>query len=252
MTARRVVVTGATGIAAATMRRLVDSGDRVVPIARTGPSLAELADELGPACAGWCAADLQDEEQTETAFAEAARLLGGIDAVVAVAGGSARRHGDGWLHEMTLDAWHKSLDMNLTTMFLTARETVRHLRAEGGSFVMTSSVLADSPQPDGFTTHGYAAAKAAISGWTTSLAAAYAPDGIRVNTVAPGLVRTPMAARAAQDEQLQEFARRKQPLAGGMLTADSVAAVNCWLLDSRDVTGQVVAVDGGWAVTSTS
>lgn len=249
---RNVVVTGSTGIAAATARQLAGEGHRVFVISREGAGAAALGDSLGEKSAGWAAADLQVEQATEEAFAKAAAALGRIDAVVAVAGGSARRFGDGWLHEMSLEAWEASLRMNLSTMYLTAREAVRHMKEHGGSLVMTSSVLATSPQPDNFTTHGYAAAKAAITGWTVPLAAAYAADGIRVNTVAPGLVRTPMAQRAAGDDEILAFAGRKQPLAGGMLTAEQVAAAMCWFVTAEAVTGQVLAVDGGWAVTSTS
>lgn len=126
------------------------------------------------------------------------------------------------------------------------------MRGEGGSIVLTSSVLASSPQPEDFTTHGYAAAKAAISGWVVPLAAAYANDGIRINAVAPGLVHTPMSQRAANSPQIRAFARRKQPLAGGMLTPEDVAAVMCSVLEAGAVTGQVIAADGGWSVTSTS
>jgi NAD(P)-dependent dehydrogenase (short-subunit alcohol dehydrogenase family) len=246
------VVTGASGIAAAVARRLAARGDRVFVISRRAEACEALATELG-SDAGWHAADLADEAATEAAFAAAAETLGGIDGVIAVAGGSARRFGDGWLHEMPLDAWQAALAMNLTPVFLTTREAVRHMRrAGGGSIVLASSVLATSPQPDGFATHGYAAAKAAISGWVVPLAAAYARDGIRINVVAPGLVRTPMAQRAAEDPEMLAFAARKQPLAGDMLAADTVASAMVAMLDAEAVTGQVLAVDGGWAVTSTS
>lgn len=249
---RAAVVTGATGIAAATARMLVARGHRVFIVSRTDDSCRELADSLGGGSAGWFAADLQVERNAEDAFEAAAESLGSIDAVVAIAGGSARRFGDGWLHEMSLDAWNAAIGMNLTSIFLTAREAVRHMRRRGGSLVLTSSVLATSPQPENFTTHGYGAAKAAIAGWTVQLAAAYAADGIRVNTVAPGLIRTPMAQRAAEDEVIQEFAARKQPIAGGMLAPGQVAAANCWFVESEDITGQVLNVDGGWSVISTS
>ncbi len=252
MTPPTAVITGSTGIAASTARQLAARGHRVFVMSRTASACAALIAELGEAGAGYHAADLQIEEQAEQAFAAAAETLGRIDAVVAVAGGSARRFGDGWLHDMSLDAWKAALGINLTTMFLTARESVRHMRGHGGSLVLTSSVLATSPQPDNFTTHGYGAAKAAITGWTVQLAAAYAADNIRVNAVAPGLIRTPMAQRAAEDEAIQAFAARKQPIAGGMLSPESVAAANVWFVEALDVTGQVLAVDGGWAVTSTS
>jgi NAD(P)-dependent dehydrogenase (short-subunit alcohol dehydrogenase family) len=251
-TSRSVVVTGATGIAAAAALQIAEAGHKVFVISRGPAGCEALVGRLGEAGAGWHAADLQSEAETEAAFAAAADTLAGIDAVVAVAGGSARKMGDGWAHEMTLDAWNASLSLNLTTMFLTARESIRYMKRHGGSLVMTSSVLATSPQPDNFTTHGYAAAKAAISGWTIPLAAAYATDGIRVNTVAPGLVHTPMALRAAEDPEIVAFAARKQPIVGGLLTADQVASAMCWLTLADGITGQIVAVDGGWSVTSTS
>ena len=251
--ARGVVVTGASGIAAAAARMLAARGDRVFVVSRDPAKCRALAEELGAGSAGWSAADLTDEAPTVAAFEAAAAALGRIDGVVAVAGGSARRFGDGWLHEMTLDAWNAALAMNLTPTFLTVREAVRHMRAAGGgSIVMTSSVLATSPQPDGFATHGYAAAKAAISGWVMPLAAAYARDGIRLNVVAPGLVRTPMARRAAKDPEILAFAARKQPLVGDMLSPEVVAAAMIQMLDAEAATGQVLAVDGGWMVTSTS
>ncbi len=176
---RNVVVTGSTGIAAATASRLAASGDGVFIVSLDPDSCRDLAESLGHGC-GWFAANLEREQEAVDAFAAAEEALGTIDGVVAVVGGSARSQGDGWLHEMTIEAWESALSLNMTTMFLTAREGVRRMRQAGGSLVMTSSVLATSPQPDNFTTHGYAAAKASISGWTRSLAAAYAPVGIRV------------------------------------------------------------------------
>lgn len=247
-----VVITGSSGIAAAAARQLADRGRDVFVISRRESSCAALVTGLGARGAGWAAADLQDEAAAVRAFDAAEQRLGRVDGVIAVAGGSGRRFGDGPLHDLTLQAWDATLALNLTTIFLTAREAVRRMRGHGGSIVLTSSVLATSPQPGSFTTHAYAAAKAAITGWVTPLAAAYAAEGIRINVVAPGLVRTPMAQRAAQDPDILAFAGRKQPLVGDMLAADDVAAAMLWALDAPAVTGQVVAVDGGWTVTSTS
>ena len=82
------------------------------------------------------------------------------------------------------------------------------------------------------------------------MASYYAGDGIRVNAIAPGLIRTPMAERAAEDPVIVAYAARKQPLAGGLIEADEVAAAGAFLLSdqSRQITGQVLAVDGGWSV----
>ena len=113
-------------------------------------------------------------------------------------------------------------------------------------------MLAWSPSPAFFATHAYAAAKAGIIGFTTAAAATYAAQGIRCNVLAPALVETPMARRAAGDERILAFTRTKQPLDGGRIgrPADCDGAVVYLLSDAaRFVTGQVLAVDGGWCVT---
>ncbi|MBO0850602.1 MAG: SDR family oxidoreductase [Pseudonocardia sp.] len=248
-------MTGATGIAAATARGLAAQGCRVHVLSLDAPECAALSDGLGPASAGWTAVDLRQDAAVESAFTSATTALGGLDAVVAVAGGSGRRFGDGPLHELTLSAWDETLRLNLTSAFLTAREAVRAFRAggAGGSLVLTASVLASAPAVPYFETHAYAAAKAAIEGLATALAASYARERIRVNAVAPGLVRTRMARRAAQDPAISDYARRKQALVGGFLAAEQVAEALCWFATGADaVTGQVLDVDGSWSVTQAS
>jgi len=82
------------------------------------------------------------------------------------------------------------------------------------------------------------------------MAAYYAPHKIRVNAIAPGLVRTPASERASAGE-LEEFLRQKQPLSGGMIDAEDAAHAALFLLseDARPITGEVLAVDGGWQIT---
>ena len=122
----------------------------------------------------------------------------------------------------------------------------------GGSILNMGSVLGFSPSPHHFSTHAYAAAKAAIVGLTRSCAAYYAPQNIRFNVLAPALVETPMARRAAGDEEILRFIRTKQPLDGGRIGRCSdldEAAVYFLGAGSGFTTGQVLAVDGGWCVT---
>ena len=114
------------------------------------------------------------------------------------------------------------------------------------------SVLGYSPSPKFFVTHAYAAAKAAIIGFTKAIAAHYAADNIRINVIAPSLFETPMARRAMEDQKIQSFIKTKQPLDGGRSgrSEDINSAVLMFLSpDSTFITGQVLAVDGGWTIS---
>lgn len=246
-------MTGATGIAAATARRLSESNARVFVISLHQDECQELARDVG--LNGWAAADLTNEDAAIEAFASAREALGGMDGLAVVAGGSGRRFGDGMVHEMSLAAWEATLSLNVGTSFNSVRPVVGPMvESGGGSIVLISSVLASHPVPDMFATHAYAAAKGAQQSLARAMAAQYAADRIRVNVVAPGLVRTPMAGRAASDPDILDFAGRKQPLAGGMLEPEDIAGAICFLLsdDSSLITGQVLHVDGGWSVSSAS
>lgn len=114
------------------------------------------------------------------------------------------------------------------------------------------SVLGWSPSPHHFATHAYATAKAGIIGLTQAAAAHYAKDNLRFNVLAPALVATPMCARAQSDTAILDFIRTKQPLDGGRIGQPEdldAAAVFFLSDDSKFVTGQVLAVDGGWCVS---
>ena len=115
-----------------------------------------------------------------------------------------------------------------------------------------ASVLGYSPSPKFFSTHAYAAAKAAIIGLTRSSAAYYATKNIRFNVIAPALVATPMSERAQTNDAIMRFTATKQPLDGGRIgVPEDLDAAAVYLISdqSRFVTGQVLAVDGGWSVS---
>jgi NAD(P)-dependent dehydrogenase (short-subunit alcohol dehydrogenase family) len=259
LTGRVILVTGASGIAAAGARLFASQGAPVFIVSRTGEKCAALASEItsaGGTC-DWAQADLTDEDEADAAAVACLDRFDRIDGLLAVAGGSGRRFGDGPIHEVPLEGWEETFKLNGYPAFLAARNTVRAMRSQDpnesgtrGSIVIVSSVLATHPVPSHFATHAYAAVKGAELSLTTAMASYYAGDGIRVNAIAPGLIRTPMAERAAEDPVIVAYAARKQPLAGGLIEADEVAAAGSFLLSdqSRQITGQVLAVDGGWSV----
>jgi NAD(P)-dependent dehydrogenase (short-subunit alcohol dehydrogenase family) len=155
---------------------------------------------------------------------------------------------------MTDEGWQATLNLNLTSMMLSNRAAVRQFLAQtgGGVILNMGSVLACSPSPQHFATHAYAAAKSGIIGFSKSIAAYYARDNIRVNVLAPALVDTPMAHRAANDETIRRFIKAKQPLDGGRIghPQDLDAAAVFLMSDgARFCTGQVLGVDGGWSVS---
>jgi NAD(P)-dependent dehydrogenase (short-subunit alcohol dehydrogenase family) len=229
-------------------------------VSRTPEHLGELEAEIR-AAGGRVAsqvADLRREDEVEAAFAAFDAAAGRLDGVYSVAGISGRRFGDGRIHEATLEGWETVLAANATSQFLVVRAAIRRMLAQApddtgrrGSLLLMSSTLATHPAPAHFATHAYAASKGAIEALARSLAAAYAPDGIRVNAIAPSLIATPMSRRAQDDPGIRTYLAARQPLAGGPIAADAVTPTALHLLSSEAamVTGQVVAVDGGWSVS---
>jgi NAD(P)-dependent dehydrogenase (short-subunit alcohol dehydrogenase family) len=248
-----VVVGGTSGLGLSAVRALLREGARVVAIGRDPDKAAALRSEGGSGVRV-LEADATSPETAPRAISDCEETFGGFHGLYHVAGGSGRRFGDGPLHELTEEGWDQTFQLNLTSVFLSNRAAVRQflLRNSTGTVVNCGSVLGSSPSPHFFATHAYAASKAALIGMTRAAAAHYASNGIRFNVLAPGLVATPMSKRAQTDESIQRFIRTKQPLDGGRMgQPEDLDAAVVWLLseESRFVTGQVLAVDGGWSVS---
>jgi NAD(P)-dependent dehydrogenase (short-subunit alcohol dehydrogenase family) len=245
-----LLVTGSSGIAAATAR-LWAIENPVFIVGIKGEECHALVTELAEA--SFAVADVRDEAAVRTAVAACVKRFGKIDALFNVAGISARSEGDGPVHECNCEAWDLVMDVNAKGTFLMCREVLRlwMKSAEAGVILNCGSVLLRYPQREHFATVGYAASKGAIEAMSVSAAAYYAPSGIRINVIAPGLVRTPMSVRAQADPRIMEYITHKQPLTKGMLSAQDIAKTACFLLqrDSTPMTGQIIAVDGGWAVS---
>ena len=191
---RVCLVTGSTGIAAASARRLAMEGASVFIVSQAEAHARSLADAVAAIGGGvaWAAADLTTERGVDASVAAAVERFERIDGLFAVAGGSGRPHGDGPVHELTAEGWDRTLEINLRSQALTCRAVVRQMLAQApnrsgtrGSILLMGSVTATDPAPEFFATHAYAAAKGATIALMTTMAAAYATQGIRVNCVAP-------------------------------------------------------------------
>ena len=254
------LITGSTGIAAATAELAIGEGARVFFTSHSAESCTALAETLR-AREGNCEFHIGDLTLPASA-AEIVRScvsrFGRIDALFNVVGISGRPYGDGPVHECTAEAWDITLDTNVKSMFLLCKAVLGQMLAQPpgagglrGSILNMGSVLALSPESRFFASHAYAASKGAILGLSRAMAAYYAPFKIRVNVIAPGLVRTPMSARAQEKEEILEFMKTKQPLCDDLIEPEMVARAALFLLsdDARCITGDILTVDAGWSVS---
>jgi NAD(P)-dependent dehydrogenase (short-subunit alcohol dehydrogenase family) len=204
--------------------------------------------------AGFFVGDVRHEVEVQRGVSACLDRFGRVDALMNVAGISARSKGDGPLHQCTAEAWDTVMDLNAKGTFLMCREVLRlwTKMRQAGVILNTGSVLARHAEPNHFATVGYAASKGAIEAMSVAAAAYYAPEGIRINVIAPGLVNTPMTVRAQGNVEIKDYITHKQPLRKGMLTPEDVAKTACFLLgrDSSPITGQIVTVDAGWTVSA--
>lgn len=250
-----LLITGSTGIAAATATLAAAAGAKLFVTSRTPENAEALAKRTGGA---FLPADLVKGDAAPRVVEACVARYGRIDALFNVAGISGRKLGDGPLHECTEEGWDATLDANVKSMFLMCKAALGQMRSQPvapnglrGTILNMASVLGFSPQAQHFATHAYAASKGAILAMSKSMAAYYAPEKIRVNVIAPALVRTPMSARAQNDPNILALMKTKQPLAEDLLDADDVARAALFLLgdDSRRITADTLAVDGGWSVS---
>jgi NAD(P)-dependent dehydrogenase (short-subunit alcohol dehydrogenase family) len=251
---RCLIVGGTSGIGLATARRFLQEGARLVIAGLddgNGPSAVQELRTLGDV--SFLACDATSGTQVAALFAETAQRLGGIEMMYHVAGISGRRHGDGALHECTEAGWQVTLDANLTCVFLTNRAAVRQFlqQGSGGTILNMASILALSPSPHFFDTFAYAASKGGVIAMSRQAAARYAAERIRINVLCPGLIDSPMAARALSEPAIHAFLQSKQPLIPGPGRPDDCAEAAVFLCsdEARFITGIVLPVDGGWSIS---
>ena len=233
-----VVVAAGSAVGSRVAQMLSARGARMVLAGRDSAVLASLATSVGGLAVTADAADFADVERC---VAEAVDTTGRIDGIVNCAGSILLKPA----HLTSGQELQDVLTANLISAFATVRAAAGAMRQGGGSIVLLSSAAAAIGLPNH---EAIAAAKAGVSGLARSAAATYAPYGIRVNAVSPGLVDTPMSRSITTNELARKASIAMHPL-GRLGTADDIAEAICWLLTPQSawVTGQVIGVDGGLA-----
>jgi meso-butanediol dehydrogenase / (S,S)-butanediol dehydrogenase / diacetyl reductase len=240
---KRILITGgASGIGAATAARFLEEGSRVCILDRDANASAAIRRQL-PGIAEAIIADVTDLMQVEAAFADAIRVMDGVDVLINNAGISIRHN----FLDITPEEWDKVIAVNLTGVFYVAQTAARHMW-ERFSVERGSGVILQTASTNGIVGQpyyaDYNATKAGVIELTKTMALELAPK-VRVCTVAPGYVLTPMQ-RAEYTGTMLDEVNQKIPLRRHA-KPEEIAALFAYLAsdDAAYATGQVFTLDGG-------
>jgi NAD(P)-dependent dehydrogenase (short-subunit alcohol dehydrogenase family) len=239
---RVAVVTGASsGLGEAVARGLAEAGAKVAAVARRVDRLEALAKEI-EGCALGC--DLMVSAELDALMPQVVSALGPPEILVNAAGNIFSHDR---AEDESAEAIAQTLNLNLVAPFRLSQQIFPHMLAIGrGAIVHVSSISGLVGIP-GIPQASYAASKAGLSGLTGELAVQWARHSIRVNTVAPGFFRSEITDKLYDTERGAAWLKRNTPLPMEGSTSDFLGAI-LWLVSDagRYVTGQTIAVDGGW------
>lgn len=241
-----IVTGGATGIGAAIAKRFVNSGCRVVITGRRSDVLADAAKQIG---CEFFTCDVSKLEGCESAVAHTLSLYGAIDILISNAG--VLFEGD--VLEQDLENWKLTLDTNITGLMNMSRAALSSLMKRRSGVIVNIASVASLRGGGGMA--AYAASKAAVLGLSRSMAVDYGPSGVRVNTLCPGWVKTPMSDQEMSDlakrreisvEEAYQATTRHLPLKRMAEPEEIASCVEFLASDaSTFVTGAVLVADGG-------
>ena len=249
-TRKRVIVTGASsGIGRATAKLFLNEGATVALVSRSERALegvvAESAAEGGEAFI--LAADLSDENQSESCVTRATEMMGGLDVLINAAGILK----SGRIEDTSLELWDEMMNINLRSVFHLMKLAVPHLERSRGNIVNVSSVTGPRSFPGVLA---YCVSKAGVDQLTRCAALELAAKAVRVNAVNPGVVVTSLHRSGGMNEDAYaaflEHSKTTHPL-GRVGEADEVAELIYFLASDRAnwITGATVSIDGGRALT---
>lgn len=238
MIGKRVVVTGgASGIGLATAKRFAKEGAKVIIFDINETALTEVLKD-NPELAGGVIVDVSNEDSVKNGFLQVDKLINGIDVLISNAGISIRK----LIKDTDYNQWQRMMNINLGGMYLCSKEALKRMdKQKSGVVLFTAST-------NGMEAHpyyaDYNASKAGVISLGRTLALEYAPN-IRVNSICPGYVLTPMQ-RAEYTDEMFELVNQGIPMKRHA-TTDEIASLFVFLASSEAsyITGQHIPIDGG-------
>jgi NAD(P)-dependent dehydrogenase (short-subunit alcohol dehydrogenase family) len=243
-----IITGGAMGIGKAAAELLAKEGARVAITDIDAPACRSAAEEIDPkgeTVRAW-ELDVSDEDQVNAVFQDVVDTFGKLDILVNNAGISGA---DKPTHKLELEEWNKVMAVNATGVFLCTKHAIPHLRSNGGGSIINLSSIYGIVSADDFPP--YHASKGAVRLTSKTDALLYGKDGIRVNSVHPGYVWTPMVeevlAQQGDVEEGKEQLAKLHPI-GRIGQPEEIAAAILFLAsdESSFVTGSELVVDGGY------